>query len=66
VVGVSTDEKQNLWVATTKALYLLVPGQTSFRRFDASSGLHPQVCYHHACGSSEADLRLGDWKGLAL
>jgi hypothetical protein len=42
VVGVSTDEKQNLWVATNKALYLLQPGQKSFRRFDASSGLHLQ------------------------
>lgn len=28
--------------------------------------LHPQVCYHHACDSSESDLRLGDWKGLAM
>jgi hypothetical protein len=42
VVGVSTDEKQNRWVATNKALYLLQPGQKSFRRFDASSGLHLQ------------------------
>ena len=31
-----------------------------------SDHLHPQVCYHHACGTSETDLRLGDWKGLAL
>src|SRR5207237_9908652 len=28
--------------------------------------LHPQVCYHHVCDSSESNLRLGDWKGLAL
>ncbi len=31
-----------------------------------SDHLHPQVCFHHACDSSETDLRLGDWKGLAL
>jgi hypothetical protein len=31
-----------------------------------SDHLHPQVCYHHACDASESDLRLGDWKGLAL
>ena len=31
-----------------------------------SDHLHPQVCYHHACSASESDLRLGDWKGLAL
>jgi len=31
-----------------------------------SDHLHPQVCFHHACDASESDLRLGDWKGLAL
>ena len=31
-----------------------------------SDHLHPQVCYHHACGTSERDLMLGDWKGLAF
>lgn len=31
-----------------------------------SDHLHPQVCFHHACDNSESDLRLGDWKGLAL
>jgi hypothetical protein len=31
-----------------------------------SDHLHPQVCFHHACDKSESDLRLGDWKGLAL
>ena len=40
VVGTSTDETQNLWVATHDALYLLQPGQVKFRRFDASAGLH--------------------------
>src|SRR5713101_2075629 len=30
VVGTSTDEKQNLWVATNAALYLMKPGNKSF------------------------------------
>jgi hypothetical protein len=42
VVGISTDEKQNIWAATNNALYLLQPGQKTFRRFDAASGLHLQ------------------------
>ena len=40
VVGASTDEGQNLWVATHEALYLLQPGDKSFRRYDARDGLH--------------------------
>jgi len=40
VVGSSTDETQNLWVATHRALYLLKPGWTRFQRFDEKSGLH--------------------------
>jgi hypothetical protein len=40
IVGMSTDEAQNRWVATPQALYLLKPGQTSFTRFDVASGLH--------------------------
>jgi hypothetical protein len=40
VVGMSTDESQNLWVATQSALYLLKPGSTHFVRFAASAGLH--------------------------
>ena len=40
VVGASTDEAQNLWVATHGALYLLAPGASRFRRFDAADGLH--------------------------
>lgn len=38
VVGVTTDETQNLWVATNSALYLMQPGQTRFTRFDANTG----------------------------
>jgi hypothetical protein len=40
VIGISTDESQNLWVATNAALYLLKPGEKSFHRFDARDGLH--------------------------
>ncbi len=42
VVGTTTDETQNLWVGTHAALYLLQPGQTSFKRFAAADGLHLQ------------------------
>lgn len=38
VVGVSTDETQNLWVATNSALYLRRPGDAKFTRFDATTG----------------------------
>jgi hypothetical protein len=51
VVGVTTDEPvslpgpgakvtQNMWVATNSALYLMRPGDTKFRRYDARDGLH--------------------------
>ncbi len=42
VVGASTDEAQNLWVATPKALYLLKPGGSHFHRYAAADGLHLQ------------------------
>jgi len=66
VVAVSTDEpvltqaggiSQNLWIATNQALYVLKPGETLFRRFDAADGLHLQsnpVCY------DDSDLAGGD------
>jgi len=40
VVGMTTDEAQNRWLATNAALYLLRPGDSRFRRFDSSDGLH--------------------------
>ncbi|GAC1343490.1 MAG: hypothetical protein NVSMB23_17380 [Myxococcales bacterium] len=40
VIGVTTDEAQNLWVATNTAIYLLKPGQASFTRFSGRDGLH--------------------------
>src|SRR5438067_12685542 len=42
IVGFSTDETQNQWVATHSALYLMRPGEKTFRRYDASDGLHLQ------------------------
>jgi hypothetical protein len=42
IVGITTDESQNLWVATNSALYLRTPAATRFIRFDASAGLHLQ------------------------
>ena len=39
-ISASTDEAENLWVVSEKALYLLMPGMTSFRRFTAADGLH--------------------------
>jgi hypothetical protein len=42
VIGFTTDESQNRWVATHAALYLLKPGQSSFRRYSAADGLHLQ------------------------
>jgi hypothetical protein len=40
VVGLTTDGAQNRWLATNGALYVLRPGDTRFRRFDARDGLH--------------------------
>jgi hypothetical protein len=40
VVGVTTDEAQNRWIATHGALYLLRPGQNVARRYDERDGLH--------------------------
>lgn len=42
IVGITTDETQNIWVATHQALYLLQPGQLTFKRFAAAEGLHLQ------------------------
>jgi hypothetical protein len=39
VVSMSTDEGQNRWVATPRALYLLRPGDKAFKRFDEKDGL---------------------------
>ena len=49
VVGLSTDESQNRWLATPRALYLLRPGETTFRRFDERDGLHMGQNRAHYC-----------------
>ncbi len=40
VVGITTDETQNRWIATHAALYVLRPGGDALRRYDAADGLH--------------------------
>ena len=40
VVGISTDEAQDRWVATPDALYLMRPADKAYRRYDAADGLH--------------------------
>jgi hypothetical protein len=40
VVAMTTDEAQDRWVATPRALYLLRPGDKRFTRFDETAGLH--------------------------
>jgi len=40
VVAMTTDEAQDRWVATPRALYLLRPGDARFTRFDETAGLH--------------------------
>src|SRR4051812_35859360 len=39
-ISASTDEAENLWVVTTRALYLMRPGDRIFRRYTAADGLH--------------------------
>jgi hypothetical protein len=39
-VSASVDEGENLWVVTNEALYLLAPGEKTFRRYTAADGLH--------------------------
>ena len=57
VVGFSTDETQNQWVATHTALYLMRPGDKTFHRYDANDGLHLQSNPVEYCDSnfSEGD-----------
>jgi hypothetical protein len=40
VVAMTTDEAQDRWVATPRALYVLRPGDTRFTRLDETAGLH--------------------------
>jgi hypothetical protein len=42
VIDAGPDDNQNIWAATPDALYVLQPGQTTFKRFTAADGLHIQ------------------------
>lgn len=57
VVGVTTDETQNIWVATHAAIYLMKPGQVgaTFRRYAAADGLHLQSNPVSYCDRDFAD-----------
>jgi hypothetical protein len=64
VVGVTTDEAQNRWVATPRALYLLQPGETTFRRFAGPEGLHLQGFPARYCG--DRPMQPGDHCGETI
>ncbi|MFT3915856.1 MAG: WD40 repeat domain-containing protein [Anaeromyxobacteraceae bacterium] len=53
VVGLTTDEAQNRWIATESALYLVKPGETAARRYDAADGLHLQSNPARYCDNRE-------------
>jgi len=42
VIDAGADDAQNMWVATPDSLYVLKPGQSTFRQFTAADGLHVQ------------------------
>ncbi len=56
VVATSTDEAQNLWVATHIALYLMKPGDKAFKRYSSADGLHlmdnPDLIEEDSCNST--------------
>jgi hypothetical protein len=64
VVGTSTDEAQNLWVATPSALYVMRPGEKAFRRFTSRDGLHlsdnPVVYNEDYCSAARGVPGSGD------
>jgi hypothetical protein len=42
IIDAGPDEAQNIWAATPDALFVLPRGETRFRRFTATDGLHIQ------------------------
>ena len=64
VVGVTTDEAQNRWVATHAALYLLRPGETTFRRYAGEDGLHLPGFPAQYCG--DRPMQSGDRCGQTI
>ena len=43
IIDASPDDAQNMWAVTPDSLYVLRPGQTTFRRYTATDGLHVQT-----------------------
>ena len=43
IIDASPDDAQNIWAVTPDSLYVLRPGQTTFRRYTATDGLHVQT-----------------------
>ena len=50
IIDASPDDAQNIWAVTPDTLYVLRPGQTTFKRFTASDGLHVQTYVDPATG----------------
>ena len=50
IIDASPDDAQNIWAVTPDALYVLRPGQATFRRFTAADGLHVQTYTDPATG----------------
>ena len=50
VIDASPDDAQNIWAVTSDALYVLRPGQTTFKRYTAADGLHVQTYTDPATG----------------
>ncbi len=65
VVGVTTDEAQNVWIATHTALYVLRPGQTQLRRYTSADGLHLMDNPVAYCDSSFGDRACPIYGGAA-
>ena len=54
IIDAGPDQAQNIWAATSDALYVLRPGESAFRRFTASDGLHVQTFTDPATGQATA------------
>jgi hypothetical protein len=54
IIDAGPDEAQNIWAATADALYVLRPGESAFKRFTASDGLHVQTFTDPATGQVTA------------
>lgn len=50
IIDASPDDAQNIWAVTPEALYVLRPGQATFKRFTAADGLHVQTYTDPATG----------------